>query len=66
MTLLATAVRSESATRRRVMVLAAPVAAVAALAGWTPTPQRAALVAVPVLARAGWSCSAATSGCSSG
>ncbi len=35
------------------MVLAAPVAAVAALAGWTFTPQRAGLVAVPVLALAG-------------
>jgi hypothetical protein len=53
MTLLAAVVRSEPATRRRVMVLAAPVAAVAALAGWTSTPQWAALVAVPVLALAG-------------
>jgi hypothetical protein len=52
MTLLAAVGRSEPATRRRVMVLAAPVAAVAALAGWTSTPQWAALVAVPVLALA--------------
>jgi hypothetical protein len=53
MTLLDAVVRYESATRRRVMVLAVPVAAVAALAGWTSTPQWAALVAVPVLALAG-------------
>jgi len=50
---LVAVIRSGPAARRRVMVLAAPVAAVAALAGWTPGAPWPALVVAPAVALAG-------------